>query len=87
MNEFDVAQNQHEMSSNEFYGFLNQRFDSREQLLIALGFKRTTVPGLNMAVYTRERHGRVYAVAAATLSHAMDRAWKDILEEITRFIG
>lgn len=70
---------------NEHYGKLNARFDLREKFLKAEGFKRETIPGLNLAVYTRTRFGRVLAIPACKLSLADEIVWGDTEDEIKRF--
>ena len=70
---------------NAHYGKLNARFDVREKFLIAAGFKRETLPGLNLAVYTKTRFGRIYAIPACKLSLADEIVWEDTADEIKRF--
>lgn len=74
-----------EMTSNQFYGILNKRFDQREKELLGFGYVRQVVPGLNIAVYTRTRHGKIHAVQTGTMHHATKRAWTDVIDECKRF--
>lgn len=70
---------------NEHYGKLNARFDEREKWLLSFGFKREALPGLNLAVYTRTRFGRVLAIPACLLSMADEIVWEDRQEDVKRF--
>lgn len=73
------------ITSNEFYGFLNDRIDRREKELIALGYRRETLSAYNLALYVRSRHGRTHAVQTGTMIHACERAWNDVIDECRRF--
>lgn len=76
------------MSSNEFYGELNRRFDERAEWLHSLGFVRETVEALGVSVYVkRARAGRLMAIPAAVLSAACGRLWADKVEDVRRFVS
>lgn len=70
---------------NEHYGRLNARFDDRCRDLYALGFRYQHVPGLNIAVFTKDRHGRVHTLAAGTVLNADDVVWADDYARAQRF--
>lgn len=70
---------------DNLYRMLNDRFDSREKILREQGFKRETIPVLNIAVYTRTRYGKVYAVTASLVLTADEVVWSDEVERICRF--
>lgn len=66
------------LTSNEYYGGLNRRFERRAKLLKRLGFRyEKTEYG---AVFSRKRSYRNDGcIPAATLHHADRRAWIDTL--------
>lgn len=68
-------------SKDAHYRYLNERFDDRALELAKLGFKYQGVPGLNIAVFTRTRRGRVHTIAAGTVLNADEIVWADTIEE------
>ena len=70
---------------NAHYGQLNARFDERAAVLTGLGFRYEHVAGLNMAVFTKSRHGRIHAVAAGVVMNADAVVWEDTLDSVNRF--
>lgn len=81
-----LAAESREESSNEFYGRLNARFDERAKYLRGRGYKYEYVEGYDIAVFTfKSPYRRLpHTIAAATLHHACDRAWRDIVEDVER---
>ena len=73
------------MTSNEFYGKLNKRFDKREKELREMGYERETLSAYNIALYVRVRHGKTHAIPAGTVMHASKRAWSEYVAECQRF--
>lgn len=73
------------MTSNEFYGKLNKRFDKREKELREMGYKRETLFAYNIALYVRVRHGKIHAISAGTVMNASKRVWEDHITECQRF--
>lgn len=72
---------------NDHYGRLNARFDIRAAALRNLGFAYQHVPGLNTAVFTRTRFGRVHSIASGTAINADDVVWADTLAQAERFVA
>lgn len=72
---------------NEHYRTLNVRFEERERVLLALGFKRVAITEYNLAVYTATKFTRRHTVAAATLSQADEIVWTETLETCKRFVS
>ena len=71
------------LTSNQYYGGLNRRFDRRAALLIRLRFKY--VAGEHGAAFVRPRLCRpANSIPAALLSHIDNRAWFDLLAGILR---
>lgn len=70
---------------NDHYGMLNGRFDNRADFLRDNGFKYEQVPGLNIAVFTKSRFGRVLCLPAALVMNADSIVWADRVEEVERF--
>ena len=71
------------LTSNQYYGGLNRRFDRRAALLIRLRFKY--VAGEHGAAFVRPRVCRpANSIPAAMLAHADNRAWFDLLARILR---
>lgn len=75
------------MTSNEYYGKLNQRFDRRAADLRRLGFKYQVVPGLNVAVFVATKWGKTMAIAAGTVLNASRFVWRDELDRAERFVS
>lgn len=73
------------MTSNEFYGKINRRFDKREKELREMGYKRETLSAYNVALYVRVRHGKTHAIPAGTVMNASKRVWDDMITECQRF--
>jgi hypothetical protein len=72
-----------QLTSNQFYGGLNRRFEKRVALLVGFGFKyRIVVPGV--AVLERRPFWKDQAIAAAEVMHACKRSWQDQLERLLR---
>lgn len=73
------------MTSNQYYGGLNRRFDQRSALLRRFGFKYQSLvaiparTGGTMGIFVRDRLGRVQMLPAAEVMHAERRAWRDTL--------
>lgn len=73
------------MTSNEYYGGLNDRFEQRSAILRKAGFKYqrvTVVPdrtGGQIAVFVRTNPGVVTVLSAGTVLNAEERAWTDQL--------
>jgi hypothetical protein len=66
------------LTSNQYYGGLNRRFDRRARLLTRLGFVSNLVE-TDLRVFTRTRHARKVNIPAAVLTHADNRAWHEVL--------
>jgi len=74
-----------ELTSNEYYGGLNRRFDKRAARLRKLGFEYT---GTDFgAFFIRKRFGRMSSIPAPTLHHADARAWFDTLKSALGWFG
>jgi tryptophanase len=77
------------LTSNQYYGGLNKRFDKRAALLRRFGFSyqrpaHACRPGESVSVGVFVRAGRRRdwdAIPAATLLHADNRAWRDTLKD------
>lgn len=67
------------MSSNEFYGELNARFDERASFLRDKGYKYETIPVIKIAVFTKNRYGKVHTIAAGCVLNACERVWADTI--------
>lgn len=74
-----------EMTSNEFWGALNRRFDKRVKLLRSLGFKRHQEPGCPGA-YVRERRvmRSMCYIDIGTIMYANNYVFREILNRETR---
>ena len=68
----------HELTSNQYYGGLNRRFEKRSRLLRKLGFEYKRSEELGMAYFVRKtfRHKRS-VLTAAEVTHADNRAFVD----------
>jgi hypothetical protein len=69
-----------DLTSNQYYGGLNRRFDKRAALLRRFGFAYEVVG--QVAIFSRTRRCRRSEVPAALLSHADKRAWREALRSI-----
>ena len=67
------------MTSNQYYGGLNRRFDNRAKLLRRLGFSYAQIDDLGFAVFTRKRRYKVANIPAVVLHAADRRLWHDTL--------
>lgn len=67
------------MTSNQYYGALNRRFDKRARFLIKLGFAYSVLPETNIAVFSRPRPFRFNGIAASAVMLAPPRVWRDKL--------
>ncbi len=73
-------------TSNEYYGALNERTDTRVWVLKALGFVYERIEAYDIAVMVQRRLGRkIQTVQMGFVSHADDRAWIDKLADIKNF--
>ena len=75
-----------DLTSNEYYGGLNRRFNKRAARLRKLGFEYEATK-YNGAFFTRKRMGRMASIPAATLHHADNRAWFDKLSWALGWFG
>jgi hypothetical protein len=73
--------NLNNLTSNQYYGGLNRRFERRAALLRRLGFTYQRIEGMPVAVFGRGYLGKSQAIPAAVLHHADNRAW---FEELAR---
>lgn len=64
---------------NDHYRVLNERFDDRAFQLVELGYKYQIIPAMNVAVFVRNRHGKVNTIAAGTVLNADSVVWSDTL--------
>lgn len=65
------------MTSNEFYGMLNDRFNVRAKQLRDLGYVYVDlIPGV--AGFQRTKFGKTHSIPSAALHHAEQRAWDDM---------
>lgn len=62
------------LTSNQYWGGLNRRYDKRATLLRSLGFEYVD-SGHGFAMYSRRRGSRTVALPTAFLFHADKRAW------------
>lgn len=70
-----------ELTSNQYYGGLNRRFEKRAKVLRRLGWEYFPVAGLPIAVFRKSFGWKVRAIQASDLHHADKRAWMDILAD------
>jgi hypothetical protein len=70
------------LSSNQFYGGLNRRFDSRARRLASLGYRYTCSPF--GAVFVRGSLWRLESIPAGLVMHADNRAFIDALRSPMR---
>ena len=79
-----------QLTSNEYYGGLNRRYDNRASLLVRLGFVIKFFPGEKSDVRVwcriRPRSGgdRQDTIQTSTVLYADNRAWRDTLCHILR---
>jgi hypothetical protein len=76
---------------NDHYRRLNERFDSRCDELVKLGFTQEAFTnrefGISISIFTRKCwwvSGGVQTITAQTIMHADELAWADEMESITR---
>lgn len=74
-----MTRNLNTLTSNEYYGGLNRRFDRRARLLRRLGFAYKRIEEANIAVFARGRINRPESIPAAVLHHADNLAWINVL--------
>lgn len=74
-----------DLTSNQFYGGLNRRFEKRAALLRRFGFAYTRTgwtdahgKTLPLALFTRNRY-RGQVIAASEVLHACNRVWRETL--------
>jgi len=72
------------LTTNQFYGGLNRRFEQRASLLRRMGFKYIAVAD-GVAAFTRSLYFRNHCIAAATVMHADRRSWLDVLASNLRY--
>lgn len=72
---------------NDHYAKLCARFDSRSAFLAANEFEYVRLEELDMAVWTRKRHGKVKTFAAGFVMNADEIVWSDVIGEVNRFVG
>lgn len=70
------------LSSNQFYGGLNRRFDRRARRLRSLGYQYTQTPF--GAVFIRSRFGRLDSIPAGVVMNADNRAFVDSIRSPMR---
>ena len=71
----------HDLTSNQYYGGINRRFDKRSKLLRKLGFEYMRIEEWGFAVFTRGKN-HIYSRKNSTLpvafvQHADQRAFID----------
>lgn len=71
-----------EISSNQWYGAINRRFDRRARLLSRLGYKYTGTPF--GAMFVRSRFCRIESIAAGVVMNAHNRAFVDAIRSPMR---
>lgn len=80
--------NAQQITSNQYYGALNRRFEARAKLLKRFGFKYERLESHAIAIFTRPstRHtGRPpVTIPAAVVMHAPRRSWLDTLDHELR---
>jgi hypothetical protein len=83
----DRAESETAMTSNEYYGAINQRHDRRAAWLLEMGYRPATLKICER--YIREQQHCVWrhpspmpyrVVLAAEMSHMDERAWVEIVE-------
>lgn len=67
------------LTSNEYYGGLNRRFEKRANLLRKLGWKYERLEKYNCAVFVRNSYHKGRTIAAGTVMNADRRVWNDTL--------
>jgi hypothetical protein len=67
------------MTSNQYYGGRNNRFDKRANQLRRAGWVYTRIVEYGIAVFTRKRYGRVRTIPAMVVSYANRKDWLEIL--------
>ena len=67
-----------DLTSNQYYGGLNRRFERRAAVLRRFGFKYRCVAE-GVAVFDRARFVKVQTITAAEVMHADGRAWRAAL--------
>jgi hypothetical protein len=70
------------MTSNQYYGGINKRFDRRAKLLLTLGFKYTSVEG--MAFFCRSDLLKNRNITASAVLYANNMVWRDKLSATLR---
>lgn len=72
-------ENYNQLTSNQYYGGLNNRFDKRANKLRRAGWTYTRIVEFNLAVFTRKLYGRVRTIPAMALMHTNKTEWLTIL--------
>lgn len=75
------------LTSNQYYGGQNRRFDRRAKQLRKFGFRYERIAELDFAVFVRPQRfnpNRKQAIPTAFLFVADNRAWNGKLEEFLR---
>lgn len=70
---------------DDHYRKINIRFDDRSLLLRNMGYKYQHIPCMPVAVFVKERHGKVDAICAGSVMNADDIVWVDMFDRAYRF--
>ncbi len=67
------------LTSNQYYGGLNRRFEKRAKLLKSLGYKYVVHPELKIALFIKHHQfvHRQKVIPAGSVMHASNRAFID----------
>lgn len=66
------------VTSNQYYGGINRRFDKRCRLLLSFGFKYERPKDLDFAIFRRpKRFGKVCTIAATEVMNVPNRVWRE----------
>ena len=72
-----------ELSSNQYYKGLNNRYDSRVAMLLKVKY---VLDRSTMTWYSRRDHAKAHGVSNSTVMYADSRAWREMVVERLRLV-
>ena len=71
------------LSSNQYYGGLNRRFDQRAKRLASVGYRYERIEAYGIAVFCRntDYERKLRTIPASAVMHADRRSWIDLLKQ------